>query len=183
MVQGRKRRLARFDARAQSFAYEFVHGGRSKTIARDGNDMAVGDKNYRGLIVKMDRNALPESKRRFGAINGYLARRKIVPGHFVLVEAKGAVKNGVHIQDYFHAPSVDMLYNYFIGKKFETKEEYWMCKRFARQFRGITKEKLEMASKELVRYALECIIYADPRNTIVLGQNRDGKLRLAIIDS
>ena len=68
------------------------------------------------------------------------------------------------------------------------EEDWRLCKQFLGQFKGVTLEKLEAVFKEFEKDFMDSAFMGWENcfrllsNTIVLGQNRDGKLRLALID-
>jgi len=111
------------------------------------------------------------------------------PKLFVLVKPACSYETG--IQEYFEKPSVAELINFLEAKKSHSPSSYLkrkqalICKRFTNHplNKGISLEKLRAALDELKDSCAKVSLgKLFGHNIIVLGQNMDGKIRLALID-
>lgn len=204
MPAGRKNRNKRFLNRARSFVRSPKKKGEIVEEIFDDASITIGKRSNRRLVLKRprDRAATHYLQQRMGE---YLAENKIQPEHFVLVTPEGAEVGGHWIQEYFQKPTMRTLAFYFraIGSKKKQKElpysSYLLARSFIKNPRNapITSSKVSSAYAELFRYysyavASNFIHFSGHplspglalvgKNIVVLGINRDGKLRLAIID-
>lgn len=188
-LKGRKRRLESFGRRAISFwkAVNKGTGFEEKTL--DSRAVKIGKGPHKRLIFKTKRSDLRYAKQDYNELSQYYRRRGSQPKKFVLVE----ILHKGNVQEFFHRPSLHSL-SIFLGssemelKKAQlTRDSALLCKQFANQHRQISLQKLEEAIEELKRDYNAAITDSiaeslSPDNVIVLGQNRDGRLRLAIVD-
>jgi len=111
------------------------------------------------------------------------------PKLFVLVKPACSYETG--IQEYFEKPSVAELVDFLEAKKsrlpssYLKREQALICKRFTNHplNKGISLEKLRAALGELKDCCAKVSIgKMFEHNIIVLGQNMDGRIRLAMVD-
>jgi len=141
-------------------------------------------------------------------IVGDIISRQFEPKHFTFVPFEAATIKGEDIgaQTYFHKPNAAQLFAFLSAArnkkraKYEgrelTKEEYELCKKFAKNpiNHGVTEELLEQASKELLMHIYtkfdmlgsaedkHRFMKANLHNILIQGINRNGTLRITLID-
>lgn len=187
-LKGRKRRLKNFKQRAFDFVGDEAFGIGYRRIIRDRKEMQVGTGKHKRLISKISKhmsNVIPRIRK----IEEELLSKKSATESYEIVRAHA--NTDFAVQEYFNRPSISELLEFFKMKKLKLKKSSYltqetglMCKSFANRHKGITIEKLEKASAEL-RNDIKSTSFTgivNSGNVIVLGQNRDGKIRLAIID-
>ena len=189
-MRGRKRRLKNFEKRAEAFskltAAEFWKPSRLETrqITRDDRLIQIGAGKHKRLTLKRKPWEYERARIDVPILNAYLHKNKIVPECYVLVHVGFSERTGV--QEYFNKPSVNELLHFLSGGgRYLGKESYFNFKRFIKQpcNKGISYEKLNAACNEFAGHNSKATGYSmNNSNIIVLGQNRDGKIRLAIVD-
>lgn len=191
-LKGRKHRLKRFDKRAKAFAGDARIDRESIDLEREHRRIMVGTGRHKRLIKKQSATHLINALEQQRLIAEHLRKKKNPPEHYAFVEVKADFQEGV--QEYFHKPSVGALMYFFRFKQKGRvasslgKEDWCLCKQFLGQFKEVTLEKLKVAFKEFEKDFMDSAFegwpnrFRLPSNTIVLGQNRDGRLRLALID-
>jgi len=180
-LSGRKRRLASFTKRAESFVSEY-RGKRSRFvteelflssrypkatmvgITRSRRTITAGRKQNKGLVLKREdlKDALATQER----LVGYLKANKIPLENFVFVKVHGETIRGLDVQEHFHVPNMEQLLHYhalkglwkLINEKPSIIElpraEYFLCKRFLnqKQNKRITPELTEKAYNEFRKH-------------------------------
>ncbi|MFH1126183.1 MAG: hypothetical protein V1703_03580 [Candidatus Altiarchaeota archaeon] len=206
-IKTRHKRLEHFEERAGAF-YEDVkelgEGEAYRKVKRDGKAILVGVGKHERLCLKRNPRHVQWAQDLQNLLLKSARSGLIRPEHYELVAIGGSADTGV--QEYFHKPSMYQLKRYLEIKKDEsslgrplritefsqmaddqylTREDVLLCRQFMKQFTGVTLEKLENAGVEFD----ENLFTAGFRgvmqwaNIIVLGQNRDGRIRLALADA
>ncbi len=195
MPVGRKRRLTTFDARAKQLLIEHAKRSSLVTPSRAFGDLIVGHSLLKRLILKKNEH----HHMRTGQLQEYLRSRvkEKQPLHFFPVFPAQTA----HVQELFHAPNLFDSKRYLEYAHASTREaaawrknyplQFQLCKTFFRRGinRGITPEKITLAENELEKILSKSLSHNSPYfdahvgNVIILGINRDGKLRLAVIDA
>jgi hypothetical protein len=90
------------------------------------------------------------------------------------------------VQEKFHAPNAAVLQMY-LGKYHMGKENARMCKELLRRpgNEGLTQLRVAEAIAELARFSLKAKVDVGENfheNVVILGMDRSGKVRLAVID-
>jgi len=205
-IRTRRKRLEHFEQRADAFdlaLMEGVEGVDHRHVERD-KDIIVGSGQHRRLMMKRSPRHLEFVGRDYEILLDYYQKKGVKPKHYALERVKFSENTGV--MEYFNTPSVDELNNYLKlrevekerGKPFTlpeaidaagefdlTRDEWFICKRFSKQNPGITLEKLGNAFDELhghIRESIGSDVNIVGSNILVLGQMKDGKIKLAIVD-
>lgn len=129
-------------------------------------------------------------------MEGYFELEGVTPVNYVL--DKPAFSEEHRVQEYFNKPSLSLLTKYLKTIKEGrytpdlSREEALLCKQFINPpcNKGITLERLEETKQEFYRHLKDAGLSGDESNelgidetnVIVLGQNRDERIRLAIVD-
>jgi len=184
-MKGRQRRLKNFQQRADAFLGDLAKWRGFTESEMDGRIVLLGKGMHKRLIMK--RNPFDLAIAKYWIVKAKKLISENPPKNFTLVGLK--TDNEFRVQEYRNAPSVSALQSFFqnkfLPKRERTEAEVWeiaealKCKRLANQFRGITPEKLRFAFDELANYGL---MFAHKSNVLVLGQEKDGSIRLAICD-
>jgi len=185
-MRGRKARLKNFNERAKSFALGTARNpAQARKLLRDGRSLLIGLTPHKRLALKMK----PSHLKALHIIQrAVFADLKMHPARtFKLVKLMVDMKTGV--QEFHNKPSLNILENYFLLKAGEkpsiTREEYLLAKQFANQNKTITPRLLGRFKKEfneITKRNLSQKIPIAPSNVIILGHNRDGTIRAALVD-
>ena len=178
-LKGRKRRLKNFEKRATAFVKDLNNDKGYKLIDRDDRITAIGVGKHKRLVKKKSALEAADAIHYSRKLVSYLNKKKIVSKSYQLVIARLDSKTGV--QEYFNRPSFELLVNFKWGRVCE-KENADLCRKLFGDFPGITWEKLREAETELLKHLKKIDHWPDVSNIIVVGQTRDGKLRLALVD-
>lgn len=184
-LKGRKRRLKNFGQRARAFVKNAGKAGASSVVVRERKPLEVGANENKRLVLKNNPRHIGRAKIDEAGLIGFLEKKKIVPKTYAIVKVAASPELGV--QEYFHRPSLRSLID-FIGHKdariiSRSPEDMRLCKQFLNQHKGITLERLNEAWVEFSSHLRQAkILFQIESNIIVVGQNRDGKLRLALVD-
>ncbi len=194
-LKGRKRRLRNFDGRAEALANSLTSKkpGVRKT-QRDNRLIRIGIGQHKGLAIKRHKNSITTALKYQSILKKYLTDNNINPKFYKFVQVKASPE--LLVQEYFNKPSLGSLLYFFSVRKIKkfsysvillNKESWFLCKSFANQNKGITREKVLQAEKELRNHLSETSfgIFARiiiPSNILVLGQTKEGKIKLALVD-
>ena len=194
-LKGRKRRLRNFDGRAEALANSLTSKkpGVRKT-QRDNRLIRIGIGQHKGLAIKRHKNGITTALKYQSILKKYLTDNNINPKFYKFVQVKASPE--LLVQEYFNKPSLGSLLYFFSVRKIKkfsysvillNKESWFLCKSFANQNKGITREKVLQAEKELRNHLSETSfgIFARiiiPSNILVLGQTKEGKIKLALVD-
>jgi hypothetical protein len=137
-----------------------------------------------------------------------IAQRRFKPRHFTFYPFRAEVFEGniTGVQEYFHKPNAEQLLHFLEAAQEKrratrfgtdlTKKEYALCKKFLKNpvNRGVTIEKIKQAASELIEF-MSKEIYPDIsqegllesrdahlHNVLIQGINKDGTLRITLID-
>jgi|GEM_PF-1626906 len=195
-LKGTRRRLKNFDSSATAFTKDFRKGNGYSQEKRHYTTIFVGRGNNRRRIIKPTLAGRTEMELAKQAETILIeCAKKSSADSFVFVPVKSNPKLGV--QQYFNKPSLRSLWQYFWAKKrnrkswFGSREEYLVIKGFVKSNPKINYEALLEAESELMdvlwdsgvtKFLSRNTYNFSSKNIIVLGQNKDGKLRLAFID-
>lgn len=189
-MKGRLARLKNFGARARSFQKDLQKGVGFRRVEREGRSsqpqtIIVGTGMHRRLTKKNKPGELDRAEYIVSSLRQYLSSSRLTPSHYVLVDAKSDRQTGV--QEYFNRPSIAELENFLTkGEKYvPTREEEQICRKFLGENRGVTSGMLGNAAGEVMRHisrALDHSYIPRPSNFIVLGVDRQKRLRLALVD-
>lgn len=203
----KRNRHATFEDRARDFlrdlgrktispAFKRVRFGRQKVF-----DVGLGQ--YRRLVRKRRPDHLRYTRHLEGKVLRYLKDGLITPEHYELVPVKGDVIDGQAVQEFFDKPTATQLMDFLklkeprihwskalAHRKYLSMEQVKVCKKLMGQNKGITADKVNDAVDELNRHLklssnsprAFIVNLAYRQNVMVLGQTRDGKIRLALID-
>ncbi|MBT7241390.1 MAG: hypothetical protein HN878_02765, partial [Candidatus Diapherotrites archaeon] len=131
-------------------------------------------------------------------IMGDIKSGKLKPKHFKYVPFKAKILKGEYfgIQEYFHKPNAEQLLSYLKAVKekrlatrhneYLTKDEYELCKKFMKNpvNSRINIQKIESTVNELLNYMGGSGNWQEMHhhNILIQGINRDGTLRITLID-
>jgi hypothetical protein len=203
-IPGKERRFRNFEQNAENAAVTMTRDRGFKWIERIGRQfkVAMGTKSQR-MIAKSGRQLERILEHQQWLVDRFESGRK--PKTFTLEPFKGLVTKTrldggkyppkVGIQQYYDKPTIYNLMAYLELKEkgtteFRTsKNEYLLAKKFMRRkaHRGITFDQLAKVTNELARIswkdpALSSYIPPWASNTIIQGVNKDGTLRITLID-
>ncbi len=190
----RKKRLKTFEKKAQQFkqAVKRKDEQTTQTITRDSREIVIGRKQNKGLIFK--RNIAEVRVVRFleSKLIEFYNSKNIKPKTYQL---HGLQASELGVQEYKKTPTILSLRHYLFLKQQKRKmllakfkEDYFICKKFVNEFKlKITMDELEKVEFELNNHLKEATkkkiaSMISPSNILILGRNRDGRLRIAIID-
>lgn len=186
-----RKKAERFARRATAFVRDLSRDTGHRDLVLDTRDMRIGVGRHRKLIFKREGH-LRDAHACQEAILKHLRTSGKVPEHYVLVPVRAEIIGEKAVQDFFHKPSVSQLKRFFESKtntepareNYLKEEEEASCKRFLKQNKGITLDAINSAYEEFHGHwgqaKIRHIFF--PFNCVVLGQTRDGKIRLALID-
>jgi hypothetical protein len=205
-IRTRHKRLEHFEQRADAFDLALLEGESGvdhKRVERD-KAITVGAGNHRRLMVKRIPSHLKHVQKFQNGLLAYCSSHDLKPEHYVLVPVKLSEDTGV--MEYFNTPSVEELSNYLElrdsekkrGKPFTlpeaieaagtfnlTRDEWFICKRFSKQNPGVNMENLDAAFMEMnshIKKANELRLGVHRSNIVVIGQEKEGRIKLAIVD-
>ncbi|MEI7961879.1 MAG: hypothetical protein WCI04_06105 [archaeon] len=191
-MKGRQRRLKYFEHRAEAFNVAISKGEGFRETTMNERAVKVGKGKHKRLILKrtVHYNTLANPLMKF------IEELEINPAEtFTLVKLGFSPK--FNIQEYLDKPTAEMLFHFFQRrylkksertlKQSRLVEEALKCKRFINQNKKISFNLLKKALEELDTRAHKdnSQLHNFPTaavNIIIMGQNRDGKLRLALAD-
>ena len=191
--RGRKRRLKNFWENAENIMNSFMGGKTTKPVRRSGRWIRKGTEGRRVVVKGGDH--LTKTLLKNDMLKERIKDSEKKPEYFTVIHPKGRVfmKKEWGVQEYFNKPNILQIRLYLELKRNSktssrgfTEEEYLMVKQFMnnRVNRGITSEKIDEAYNELRRWTRDARDDAllHPHNVLIQGINRDGKIRLTIID-
>ncbi len=145
-IKPRRRRLRNFEQRAKAFVKTGLKREATREVIFWNKRFVVGTGEHRRLIAKEKTSHLKTAMKTQKLLLDLIKQGKIVPMNYVLEEAKGAVVDGIPVQEFFHAPSLRGLGEFLLVKEtgkgtlvssFLSKDDKLMCKKMAAQHRGI----------------------------------------------
>jgi hypothetical protein len=205
-IPGKRRRLRNFDKNAENAAKAMAQEKGHKWINRIGRKfrVAMGTKSRRMILKSSGEVAATLAHQKW--LVEQIGTGKIKPKTFTLEEFHAFIPEkeittldkpfGTGIQQYYDKPTLYNLVAYLELKAnghtdFElSKEEYFLAKKFMRRTKnkGITSDQLYKVNAELSKIAIKNSQLAAFKyipwgtNTIIQGVNKDGTLRVTIID-
>jgi hypothetical protein len=205
--RGRKRRLKNFWQNAKDFLFAVDNSNqldnsrliKSEVSSRRHFFRAAGKKitgTRQRLAIKENRQHLIYALAYQDKLIKDLASRRFKPVHFSYVPFSARVVGELSVQEYFHKPNAEQLLDFLNAvverrrnknyKSDLTKKEYELCKKFAKNpiNAGITVEKINLAVNEILEYFEISNVFenSDTHNVLIQGINRDGTLRVTLID-
>jgi hypothetical protein len=202
--RGRKRRLVHFKKNAREFMQSVYKSGglsQSQKLKLDTQSnrlfLRAAGKETTGtrqrLAVKKEEDLI-STKLWQHQITKAIKNGSFKPKHFTYVPFKSVIlKNASEgVQEYFHKPNAQQLLNYIKATKekrpdeFMTKDEYELCKKFMKNKvnKGVTKSKILNSTQELLNFIAGPGNWQEMHyhNILIQGVNRNGTLRITLID-
>ncbi|MDO8627726.1 MAG: hypothetical protein Q7K42_04625, partial [Candidatus Diapherotrites archaeon] len=202
MPVGRKSRNRRFSERAKQFARELPSSLQAKKITRFGKTLVLGTGKNKRLVVKTKH--FEQTKALQDELKHLLEKEDPEQKEYQWVFPEAQHFGNFSVQEFFNKPTLSQLKKYFsYGKQPGwklSKNDVQLCKQFLgqKENRDLTLEKLETATwKAEAQFNLAALraerkglldIYEDGQkgaligypspNIVVLGTNRDGRIRL-----
>ncbi|MEI7961208.1 MAG: hypothetical protein WCI04_02630 [archaeon] len=191
-MKGRRRRLRNFEKKAESFVGAISKGHDFRETTMDDRQVKVGMKQHKRLILKR----MGHYQALVVPMKSFIQRLEKNPAKFFTLVELGYSKKFM-IQEYRDRPTVGMLFQFFekrfLKKSERTTQDEWeieealKCKRLVNQYKKISPGLVKNAFEELSMRAHE---YGSPlynfpitrTSVLVLGFNRNGTLRLALMD-
>jgi hypothetical protein len=190
---GRKNRLKNFWNNAGEIMNSFMRGKTTKPVRRSGRIIRKGTEGRRIVVKNASHLERTLMKNSMLAEKIFISEKK--PKHFSIIYPKGRVflESNWGVQEYFNKPNIEQIRKYFESRETVSKihdafskEEYLLVKQFMKNSvnKKITLEKIKEAYEELrswTKHSRDDFLLS-PHNVLIQGINRDGKLRLTIID-
>ncbi len=160
-----------------------------------GAHLLVGTGQHRRLITNKRLSHLETALIEERLLLDFFKEPKNTPTHFVLIPVKGSsagyARQGKLLvelqhpgyQEFFHRPTISDLFSFFSKPNLLGKERYLLCKAFVRRHKSVSLETVQAAYDEFTDCCQKTFgIGEKGSNVIVLGETKDKKLRLGIID-
>jgi len=197
-LRGKKSRLRNFEKNAQNAVEARSRGKGVRTITRLKKKLqiAFGPKSRR-LAFKTKREDLNLLLGYQKWLQAESVHGAVILKNFTLEPLKGTIVRGVGVSQYYNKPTIKHLKEYLkmkrtgaLQNKFLSEKEYFLCKSFMKRSENkeITKAQLDKVEEELKNIAYRSTIYDFiehipwASNTVVHGTNKDGTLRITLID-
>lgn len=194
MPKGRQRRLRNFERKAKEFLSEADKFKGYRNAELDNRSVKIGKEKHRRLIVK--KGVLDDLKETIEAEKYWMEKiltKEIVPINYELVPIKSVLigTDWRGVQEYFHRPSLMTLIDFFELKEkkkkseFFSREQWLLCKKLVNDKfnEKLTYEKILQLKNELLNSKVLTLFGGmHQTNIIILGMNRMGKIRIALVD-
>ena len=185
-LKGRARRLRNFLQRARAFERDSFEQKGFNVQKRDGRRLTVGVGKHRRLVQKNVSRQANVATVYAEKLFVFLKTNNISPKYYKLERLAFDPETGV--QEYFNRPSALSLIHFLNAKENQLRQvlgktDANLCKKFMGEFPKVTLEKIDKAKEELFEHLKGVTEYPQVEsNILVIGQTRNGKLRLAIVD-